>query len=163
LRPSGAARDSTQLQIVRARPADSPILSAIAWAAKASWGYPAEWLEQWRTDLNIRPEFIAENETFLGDLNGQIVGFHALVEQTEAWRLEHLWIQPEQMGKGFGRRLFAHAAAYAAERGALSLTIEADPNAEAFYQRMGAIRVGTRETRIDGRVRVLPLLKFVLI
>ena len=120
-------------------------------------------MEQWRGELAITPQFIAANETFLADSDGEIVGFHALVQETKSWRLEHLWVLPQRMGQGFGRRLFAHAAAYAAERGALFLTIEADPNAEPFYQRMGATRVGTRETEIDGRVRLLPLLKFVLI
>jgi len=120
-------------------------------------------MEQWRADLTITPEFISQNPTFLAELNGQIIGFHALIEKDESWNLEHLWILPAQMGHGFGRRLFAHAAAYAAERGALSLTIEADPNAEPFYRRMGAIRDGTRESQIDGQVRLLPLLRFVLI
>lgn len=137
--------------------------SAIAWAAKSHWGYPPAWMEQWRGDLTITPEFIAENDTFLADSGGQTVGFHALVEEPNSWRLEHLWVLPEHMGHGFGRRLFAHAATYAAERGALFLTIEADPNAEPFYRRMGATRVGTRESQIDDRVRRLPLLKFVLI
>jgi len=120
-------------------------------------------MEQWRAALTISPEFIGKNATFLADLNGQPVGFHALVEETESWRLEHLWILPEQMGQGFGRRLFAHAAAYASERGAICLMIEADPQAEPFYQRMGAIRVGTHESQVDGSVRLLPLLKFALI
>ena len=120
-------------------------------------------MEQWRADLTITPEFITQNPTFLAELNGQIIGFHALIEKDESWSLEHLWILPGQMGHGFGRRLFAHAAAYAAERGALSLTIEADPNAEPFYRRMGAIRDGTRESQIDGQIRRLPLLRFVLI
>ena len=151
------------MQIIRAQPAAAPELSAIAWAAKARWGYPLHWMEQWRGELAITPQFIAANETFLADSDGEIVGFHALVQETKSWRLEHLWVLPQRMGQGFGRRLFAHAAAYAAERGALFLTIEADPNAEPFYQRMGATRVGTRDTEIDGRVRLLPLLKFVLI
>ena len=60
------------------------MLTAIAWAAKANWGYPADWMEQWRVELTITPEFIAENATFLADLDGQIVGFHALVEEAES-------------------------------------------------------------------------------
>jgi len=151
------------LEIVRAQPAAASVLTTIAWAAKASWGYPAHWMDQWRPELTITPEFIAENDIFVGESNGQPIGFHALVEETASWRLEHLWVLPEQMRHGLGRRLFAHAAAYAAERGALSLTIDADPNAEPFYRRMGAIRIGTREIQLDGRERSIPLLRFVLI
>jgi hypothetical protein len=36
--------------------------------------------------------------------------------------------------------------------------IEADPNAEGFYRRMGARRVGEISYELDGRKRVLPLL-----
>jgi GNAT superfamily N-acetyltransferase len=151
------------VEIVRAQPVAAPVLSAIAWAAKASWGYPTPWMEQWRRELTITPEFIAENHTFLAHSNGQTIGFHTLIEEIGSWRLEHLWVLPEQMGRGCGRRLFAHAAAYAAERGALFLTIEADPNAEPFYRRMGATRLGTRESQLDGGQRSIPLLRFVLI
>jgi GNAT superfamily N-acetyltransferase len=163
LQSGAVTRDPVALEIIRAQPASAPQLSAIAWAAKASWGYPLHWMERWREELAITPEFIAANDTFLACSNGKTVGFHALVQEAQSWRLEHLWILPEHMGQGFGRRLFAHAAAYAAESGALFLAIEADPNAEPFYQRMGATRVGTRQTEIDGGVRLLPLLKFVLI
>ena len=38
------------------------------------------------------------------------------------------------------------------------LEIEADPNAEGFYRRMGARRVGEIVYELDGRERVLPLL-----
>ena len=151
-----------RVQIIRAQPSAAPALSSIAWAAKAHWGYPTHWMEQWRAQLTITPEFIVENETFTADVNGQIVGFHALLETAESWRLEHLWILPQEMGRGFGRSLFTHAAARAAERGAVCLTIEADPNAEPFYRRMGAIRIGLLASEIDGHRRELPLLVFDL-
>ena len=60
------------------------------------------------------------------------------------------------MGRGFGRRLFKHAAAAGPPREARCLTIEADPNAEPFYRRMGAIRIGLLASEIDGRRRELP-------
>jgi hypothetical protein len=36
--------------------------------------------------------------------------------------------------------------------------IEADPNAEGFYLRMGARRTGEVVYQLDGRERVLPLM-----
>jgi hypothetical protein len=38
------------------------------------------------------------------------------------------------------------------------VAIEADPNAEGFYLRMGARRVGESVYEIEGRKRKLPLL-----
>lgn len=119
-------------------------------------------MEIWREQLTITPEFIATNDTFAAVADRQITGFHALHETAGTLRLEHLWIVPEQIGKGIGRRLFAHAVARASARGAASLTIEADPNTEAFYRHMGAQRIGAVTSEIDGHKRELPLLRFAL-
>jgi len=54
--------------------------------------------------------------------------------------------------------LFAHAVAQARKLGQRTLKIEADPNAEGFYTRMGARRVGEAVTEIEGQRRELPLL-----
>jgi GNAT superfamily N-acetyltransferase len=150
------------LEIVRAKPSDASTLSAIARVAKAHWGYPARWLDEWRELLTITPEFIAANETFAAVSEGRIVGFHALHEADGTLRLEHLWVLPEQMQKGIGRSLFQHAAGRAAALGAPSLTIEADPNAEPFYRHMGAERIGAVRSKVEGRPRELPLLRFAL-
>ncbi len=150
------------VQIIRAQPSDAPVLSAIAFAAKAHWGYPTQWLEQWRDQLTITPEFIAANETFMATVADRIVGFHALLRTQETTRLEHLWVLPNQMGKGIGRALFQHAVQQASARKAARLTIEADPHAEPFYLRMGGRRVRVAGSELDGERRELPLLEFDL-
>ena len=150
------------MRIIRAKPSEAATLSAIAWAAKGFWNYSSNWMEQWREQLTITPNFIAENETFAAIINRETVAFHALLQRANVLRLEHLWVLPNWMGQGIGRALFRHAAERAAARGARGLTIEADPNAELFYRRMGAVRSGVIATEIDGRRRDLPILNFDL-
>jgi ribosomal protein S18 acetylase RimI-like enzyme len=70
--------------------------------------------------------------------------------------LEDLWLDPELIGRGMGRRLFEHALRIASELGFDSLVIEADPNAEPFYLAMGAARIGDRRSSTG---RTLPLLR----
>jgi GNAT superfamily N-acetyltransferase len=140
---------------------DAATLSAIAWAAKEFWGYPARCMEQWR-QLTITPEFISANPTFSAILRRQMIGFHALLSIPDGLRLEHLWVLPERIGQGLGRMLFLHAAEQARAEGASRLTIEADPHAASFYQHMGAIQVGSTTSEIDGSPRDLPLLVFDL-
>jgi len=115
-------------------------------------------MERWRDTLTITPEFIRQNEIHVATVEGEQAGFYALVG--EGWRivLEHLWVLPERMGAGVGRALFEHAVRTAASLGAGVVGIEADPNAEGFYRRMGARRVGEIVYEIDGQERVLPLL-----
>ena len=61
----------------------------------------------------------------------------------ERMDLLHLWVLPEAMGRGAGRSLFSHAIERTRHLGFRELEIESDPNAEGFYRRIGAHRVGT--------------------
>jgi GNAT superfamily N-acetyltransferase len=146
------------MKIVRAGWGDAGVLSLIAYAAKRYWGYPKRWMERWREGLTITPEFVEENEVYAALVEEEPVGFYALVGQGCRIELEHLWVLPERMGTGVGRALLEHAAGRAADLGAETLGIEADPNAEGFYRRMGARRVGETTYELDGRKRILPLL-----
>ena len=47
------------LHIRRAKPAEAEVLTEIAHAAKRHWGYPENWIEHWKNDLTITPEFPA--------------------------------------------------------------------------------------------------------
>jgi len=42
------------------------------------------------------------------------------------------------------------------------LEISADPNAEGFYERMGATRIGEVRSEIEGQPRVLPRMALVI-
>ena len=148
------------MTIIRAKPEDADALTAIAHAAKRHWGYPGRWLESWRDILTMRPEFIAANIAYTAIENGRAVGFYVLTTEEDGLHLDHLWIMPAAMRRGIGRSLFKHAVEQAGNSGFRLIKIEADPNAEGFYQRMGATRVGMNVTEIDGRPRELPLLEF---
>jgi GNAT superfamily N-acetyltransferase len=150
------------MQIVRAQPQEAESLTAIAHAAKRHWGYPERWIESWRDILTMRPEFIAANVAYSAMEEGRAVGFYLLTTESDGIHLDHLWIVPPAMGRGIGRALFEHAAGQARLLGHKTLKIEADPNAEGFYARMGARRVGEAVTEIEGRRRELPLLLYEL-
>jgi ribosomal protein S18 acetylase RimI-like enzyme len=158
--PRWLSEQSPAMNIVRARPGDAELLTRIAIEAKRSWGYPEHWIELWRELLTIRPEQISEQEIHLAPINGKVIGFYALQVDGHELSLEHLWVLPEGMRGGVGRMLFEHAVERAKAMRFSLLKIESDPNAEGFYQRMGARRVGARSTQIFGRRRELPLLVY---
>jgi GNAT superfamily N-acetyltransferase len=64
------------------------------------------------------------------------------------------------MRRGTGRTLFEHAVNQARAAGFDLIKIEADPNAEGFYERMGARRVGTSVSEVEGEKRELPLMEY---
>lgn len=146
------------MEIVRAEAGDAGVLTRISFAAKRHWGYPQRWIEGWREALTITPEFVRGNEVHVAVVDGEPAGFYALVGKGAEVEVEHLWVLPERIGTGVGRAFFDHAMRRAAALGAGSVRIEADPNAEGFYRRMGARRAGENVYEIEGRERVLPLL-----
>lgn len=145
------------MEIVRARPEDAEALTEIAFAAKRHWGYPESWMQGWRDVLTVTPKLVSENPTFSATEDDRLVGFCSLTTEPRP-DLTHLWVLPAVMGRGFGRALFEHAVSEARALGWASFEIEADPNAEGFYLHLGAKRIGTNVSEIDGARRELPLL-----
>lgn len=148
-----------ELTFERAKPEHAGTLTRIAIAAKRHWGYPEAWIQIWILQLTISPAYIAENETWLALLNDEPAGFYSLKQSEGAWWLDNLWVRPGAMGQGLGAALFCHARRRATLRGASVLRVESDPNAQGFYEKMGAVKVGARATDVDGRPRVLPLME----
>jgi GNAT superfamily N-acetyltransferase len=147
------------MKIVRAKAEDAETLTEIAHAAKRHWGYPETWIAAWRDVLTMRPEFIVENITSCAIEDDRPVGFYVLTTERDGMHLDHLWVLPQAMGRGIGRALFAHAVTEAKRAGFPCIKIEADPNAEGFYKRMGAVRTGTAISEVCGERRELPLLE----
>jgi GNAT superfamily N-acetyltransferase len=148
------------VKVRRAVPADAASLSNIAYRAKASWGYPAAWLEIWRGELVVTPEYLEIHEGFVALRDLETIGACVLEDAGGAWRLEHFWIEPAWHGRGVGQLLLQHARAAMNRRYGGSCEIVSDPNAEAFYLRLGAVRVCTIAAPMPGAPdRVLPILR----
>lgn len=152
------------MRIQRAMAAEADALTALAHRSKASWGYPPELMARWDEALSLTPEFIQAHDVFVARAvaraEGAPLGVYALCGAGEELELEHFWVDPRAQRTGVGRSLFAHAAAQARARGADAIRIASDPHAEAFYLRLGAVRVGDEETLVPGRR--LPVLRFAL-
>ena len=146
--------------ICRAAPSDADTLTRIAHAAKRHWGYPERWITLWRNDLTLTPDFISSNEVFAAKSGEELIGFYALTFDGDKAELEHFWVRPDHIGQGAGRKLFEHARSRAASMNAARIEIDSDPNAEGFYLKMGARRMGEVVSEIEGSRRVLPRLVF---
>lgn len=145
------------LTIRPARPDESELLGELACAAKAHWGYPPDVMALWADDLGVSPEFIEEHHVVCAERDGEVVGFAAVCEEDGAFELEHLWVRPERMHQGVGRALLGEIVEHVRPLGATGIRIVSDPHAEGFYLKLGARRVGAKEsTKRPGRF--LPVL-----
>jgi GNAT superfamily N-acetyltransferase len=75
--------------------------------------------------------------------------------------LQGLFVDPQHWQRGIGRTLFGAAVAHAKGTKASALMIYAEPSAEGFYKRMGAIRIGEVPFFYSPEV-VLPHLLYVI-
>jgi GNAT superfamily N-acetyltransferase len=146
--------------ILRARRVDSADLTRISRAAKRHWGYPEQLLRLWQRDLTVTPGFIARHPVWYAVHRNRPVGFYAISGTGDARELEHMWVHPKYIGAGVGRALFAHLLRRLRTMKISRLDVASDPNAEGFYRRMGARRVGVVASTPEGRV--IPLLRLTL-
>jgi GNAT superfamily N-acetyltransferase len=146
-------------RIRRAVPGEAPVLREIAIASKRYWGYADDWMVRWAELLAIPPEYVERNEVYVAELDGRAIGLAALIPRGEECELDHLWLLPEHIGKGLGRRLFEHARDRATQLGAARLTLEAEPQATGFYERMGA---RTIRDNVSAMGRLVPIMHLEL-
>ncbi len=104
----------------------------------------------------------ARYEFYVCESEGKITGFYALeLLGPDNAELEALFVDPEMIGRGFGRTLIEHAKTRAIILGIRRIIIQGDPNAQAFYEAAGGVRDGQRESgSIPGRI--LPIFRIDL-
>jgi GNAT superfamily N-acetyltransferase len=148
----------TEATLRRARPEEASTLTDLALIAKGHWGYDQAFLEACRTELTFTPDDVARRHFVVADLGGQVVGFYCLDGEPPLGELSHMWVRPSEIGTGLGRVMWQDVMTAAAAAGFEYLEIEAEPNAEGFYRKMGAERIGeTPSGSIAGRT--LPLMR----
>ena len=145
-------------QIFYATPDQAEALTQLAFAAKRHWGYPERWIQIWSPLLTISPEFIETHDTCVAYVGEEPVGFCSISVEGERASVEHLWVLPGNIGMGIGAALFRHMISRCKDLGVGVLEIESDPNAQGFYERMGAKVVGERVGEVEGQPRILPVL-----
>jgi GNAT superfamily N-acetyltransferase len=105
------------LKIRHALPEEANVLSQIALAANAHWGYTARWMEIWEPEMTFGREYFEQNESWVAETDAILAAFYTLQEKDGQVWLENLWVSPEFMGRGVGKHLFLHAAGLAHQRG----------------------------------------------
>lgn len=109
--------------------------------------------------VDLDEEMLANNEVFVAERKGTIVGFATLIahDGNDA-ELEGLFVEPEEWRKGIGRALVRHVEREAAAWGASRLHVLANRNALAFYEAIGFVAIGEKKTELGpvGVVMVKP-------
>ncbi len=133
--------DTKQLTLRFAWFDEAERLTEVAHAAKSFWGYAARDIERWRDELTFTPELIDRWPTWVAVFDDAVAGVAQLRTEPE-FELEALWVDPSAIGQGVGRQLVSCVFKEVIQRKGIRLLIDADPNAEDFYLRLGTARIG---------------------
>lgn len=91
----------------------------------------------------------------VADQDGAVVGFAVLLERLgDACELDGLFVEPDLMRTGVGRRLVEDAEQIARRRGATRIDVVANPQAVAFYEAVGFTPAGHAQTRFGPAQRM---------
>jgi N-acetylglutamate synthase-like GNAT family acetyltransferase len=157
------AKSTDRQSVIRsAAAAEAPTLTALAFRSKAYWGYDATFMEACREDLTTSADDILAGLVYVIEEAGRIVGFYKLrLHAAEEAELIDLFVEPDAIGRGYGKRLWQHAVGTARQLGVRRITFQSEPHAEGFYQAMGAERIGVSESTVFPG-RMLPLMRFIV-
>jgi GNAT superfamily N-acetyltransferase len=145
-----------------AKNTEAGILTKISFKSKGYWDYPKAFFDVWADELTISSNYIQNNDVFVVEKEGAIVGYYSIVELkndigvagiriTKGFWLEHMFIEPSSIGKGIGTKMFDHLRERCRLRGITELGILADPNSRGFYEKMGCEYKGEYASSIKDR------------
>jgi GNAT superfamily N-acetyltransferase len=130
------------LSVRRARTDEADALTELAMRAKASWGYPPEFMAACRAELTMSRQKIAGCEMWVAELDGRLAGMIALRVDGAAAELNDFFVEPDLQGRGVGGALMARFIEACRAAGCVRVRVDADPNAEPIYARFGFRTIG---------------------
>lgn len=150
------------MKVEKANSDDHEMLSEITKKSKAFWGYSNEQMQLWDAALTITKEYVETNFTYKFVHENRIIGYYSYFKiDTTIIKLDNLFLLPEYIGKGFGNHLMQDFLNRIKEnREIKKVLLDADPNAEKFYQKFGFTTIGQLETSIKNRF--LPVMELSL-
>ncbi|MBH5317677.1 GNAT family N-acetyltransferase [Paenibacillus sp. GSMTC-2017] len=149
------------IKIRRAKPYEAELLSELAFDSKSHWNYKADYLEAAREHLKITDREIEDEQVFVYEVAGNIKGYYHFRTNDEP-ELVWLFVKPDSIGTGIGKLLWNHLLSTLKHTEIISFVIKSDPNAEQFYLRLGAHRIGLKDSTVDSEMK-LPVLKYVIV
>ena len=125
--------------------------SSLIARSKSVWQWPSGYLEEALPLLKITREYIARSSSCEILCEGKLIGFYSVVDGGDCLVLDHLWIEPDHIGRGAGRFAIGRLAATSKAKGVSAIDVWPDPPAEEFYIRLGFAAMGdSTPSRVPG-------------
>ncbi len=123
-------------------------ISDLAIRSKGYWGYSSDFLEQCRPRIRIDQEYFNAWPVKVFIEDNIIKGFYSLKVVKGENRLDNLWVEPDFIKQGIGKKLFLHAKEQAKEMGWVYFCLAGEEKAVNFYEKMGCKRIGNVQSKL---------------
>jgi len=132
---------------------DAEILTEIAHSSKRFWIYTDEQMSLWKEDLTITENYLSNNLVYKVYNENKLIGFYALKfdDSENCYEIDHFWLTPENIKKGFGRHIFKNAVSQLSVLYQTKFFLVAEPNAIGFYEKMNGRKIKSMQSKIPGR------------
>jgi GNAT superfamily N-acetyltransferase len=144
----------TSFRIRPGTPADLPRLTDVFVRASLSNQGDREALLAHPEALVLQSDSVAEGRTRVAMQADDIRGFATTLLVEDVLDLQDLFVDPDWMRHGVGRRLVQDAVAIARRRGIERIVVTANPHALPFYDSVGFLRDGEVQTRFGAGLRM---------
>lgn len=134
-------------------------LTELAVKSEAYWGYDQDFMRKFQEIYKITEDFLIKNSTFVAAEGDIIIGFYSVSIDEEEVSIEYFYIDPQCIGKGYGRIMCEHMKDFCREKGLKEIYLVTSPQAKSFYEKMGAVYIGETESLLK-KGRSIPKLKF---
>ncbi len=120
-----------------AKPADAPAIADVYLASRTTFLAYAP-LAHSDADIGvwIETKLIPDASVTVAELGGEVVGFVATATEGPLLWVDQLYVRPDSVGLGLGRKLLEHALAGVTQPVRL-YTFQANSGARRFYERHG--------------------------
>ena len=142
---------------------EADALTALTLRSKAWWGYDSAFMDRAAPELRFNPsKFEPEFLVFVAERAAQLEGFYSLIPLTrDQIELYDLFVDPPFIGAGVGGKLWRHAVETARSRHYGAILLTADPHAEGFYRKQGAVTLSSIPSHLETG-RALPRMEYRL-
>ncbi|MFK7813109.1 MAG: GNAT family N-acetyltransferase [Maribacter sp.] len=146
------------MKIKKALKTDAKVLTELTIRSKSHWGYGKKQIEEWRAELIITEKYIKQNHIYKLEIDTLAIGFYAYRSENETdIKLDYLFVEPKYIRKGYGQLLMSDFIKRIENSEFERVILDADPNAEEFYNKLGFRVIGKLKSTIKNRF--LPIME----
>lgn len=149
-----------KIEFKRVKKGDVEVVNLLQRQSKQYWGYSDDFMSEFMELYKFTTKQLEEMEMYLMQVNNKISGMYGFkINNKKELQLDNFFMHPDYIGQGLGKIMWEQCIKTALNYNKQEFIIEADPNAEKFYVKMGCYKTHNIESLI-GAGRLVPILKY---